>query len=406
MAAKEKAETAEQSKSEFLANMSHEIRTPLNGIIGFSNILAKEELTPKQTKHVNTICVAGQQLLGIISDILDFSKIESGKLDIEKVPTSVRSLFLNLDSLMRPLAKEKGLTFDIVRSDDLPGEILTDPVRLNQCLVNLISNAIKFTESGHVLLKVSLEKQDDVDMMVFAVEDTGIGIAQDKQEMVLESFSQADGSTTRRFGGTGLGLSITKRLVELLGGRLLLKSQPGLGSTFSFTVPVGYALQEAHFIKAADSLGVVDHHDATALSQFAGHILVAEDNEINQDLIQLTLEAFGLTVTLADDGLKAVELATGGSFDLIFMDMQMPNMNGYEATRRLREQGLQIPIVALTANAMKGDQEKCLAAGCSDYLSKPIEEADLGEKLSKYLRSSDTPFQDEAVETAAGEMRP
>jgi signal transduction histidine kinase/ActR/RegA family two-component response regulator len=405
VAAKEKAEFAEQSKSEFLANMSHEIRTPLNGIIGFSNILAKEELTPKQQKHLNTICVAGQQLLGIINDILDFSKIESGKLDVEQVPTSVRNLVLNLDSLMRPQATEKGLAFDIQRSGDLPETILTDPVRLNQCLVNLISNAIKFTESGHVLVKVGLEKQSDVYTMVFAVKDTGIGIAEDKQDMVFDSFSQADGSTTRRFGGTGLGLSITMRLVNLLGGTLSLKSRPGEGSTFSFTVPVGTALQDTRFIKASDDLGAVEQDDLAVRTQFTGHILVAEDNEINQDLIELTLEAFGLSVTLADDGLKAVALATTGSFDLILMDMQMPNLNGYEATQRLREQGFQIPIVALTANAMKGDQEKCLAAGCNDYLTKPINETDLCDKLSKYLIRPEYLSQEEARETTAGEMR-
>ena len=403
--AKEKAESAEKSKGEFLANMSHEIRTPLNGIIGFGNILAKEELTPKQKKQVNTICVAGQQLLGIISDILDFSKIESGKLDVEKIPTSMRNLFINLDSLMRPLAKEKGLAFEILRTGDLPEEILTDPVRLNQCLVNLINNAIKFTESGHVQVKVGLEKQHDVDILAFAVEDTGIGIAQDKQEVVFDSFSQADGSMTRRFGGTGLGLSITKRLVDLLGGTLSVKSSPGFGSTFSFTVPVGYALQDTHFIKASDSLDPVKHRDTTVRQQFKGDILVAEDNEINQDLILLTLEAFGLSVTLADDGLKAVKLATNCRFDLILMDMQMPNMNGYEATQRLREQGSNIPVVALTANAMKGDQEKCLAAGCNDYLSKPIDEADLCDTLRKYLLRSDTLSGDDAVETAVGEMR-
>lgn len=382
----ERAVKADQAKSDFLANMSHEIRTPMNAIIGFSDILADEKLTGEQADYVNTIRDSGKHLLELINDILDFSKIEAGKLDIEMTEHSLRNLLARIESMMHPAAVEKNLEFEIKQDGDLPAIIRTDPDRLKQCLINLVSNAIKFTEHGHVHMKLSLEEHNNQPHIRFDVEDTGIGISAEEQEEIFKSFTQADGSTTRKYGGTGLGLTITKQLAELLGGRLTVSSEKDKGSVFSLIIPAGVdvckqpTLDRDNVVDRAD-----DDQEATEPSRFSGHVLVADDVETNQMLSKFLLNRMGFEVTIAEDGSQAVEKALAEAFDLILMDMQMPNMNGYEATRALRKKGLTTPIIALTANAMKGDDKKCIEAGCNDYLPKPLDRRELFEKIRKHL---------------------
>ncbi len=402
--AKGEAEAANQSKSEFLANMSHEIRTPMNAIIGFSDLLSDERLTDEQMYNVKAICNSGKHLLQLINDILDFSKIEASKLEIEMVECSFGQLLGSIESMMHALAAEKGLKFEIREDKALPANIRTDSSRLQQCLINLINNAIKFTEEGHVYLNVSLEDRNDQPHIHFSVEDTGIGIPLDRQDIIFESFSQADGSTSRKYGGTGLGLAITKQLVELMGGELTLTSEEGKGSTFSLVIPAGVDVTKQSLM---DRHNVVDNTtismEKTKQPEFSGNVLVAEDVKTNQILVKSLLNKIGLTVTIAEDGREAVEKALNQEFDLILMDIQMPNMNGYEATQALRQKGITTPIIAQTANAMKGDDNKCLEAGCDDYLPKPIDRKELLEKLKKYLHS-DTANQVDSIKSQVDEL--
>jgi len=384
------AQEASRAKSEFLANMSHEIRTPMNSIIGFSDILNEEPgVDPEHRKYIQLILNNGRMLLQLINDILDFSKIEAGKLDTEIVEISLLEFLEDLNSLLRPMAMNKGLEFDILQCSDLPSVIYSDPVRVRQCLVNLVSNAIKFTAAGHVFVNVYVQRQEDGDYIRFDVEDTGIGIPKDKIEKVFEAFTQADGSTTRKYGGTGLGLTITRQLVQLLGGSIEVRSEEGKGSVFSIILPAGVKVSEQPVMnRYQHSESVVeDLTKAKPIQEgpLRGHVLVAEDAKGNQVLIRLLLEKMGLEVEIVENGREAVERALQGKFDLIFMDMQMPVMSGYDASRMLRERGCRLPIIALTAHAMKEDEKKCVAAGCSGYLQKPIDREKLKEVLSTYL---------------------
>jgi len=388
-----KADAANIAKSQFLANMSHEIRTPMNGIIGFSDLLADEDLTDEQKESVTLIRESGHNLLRLINDILDFSKIEAGQLDTEIIDCSLGTLLNSIGSLMRPKAIEKGLEFEIVESNDLPAQIHSDPTRLNQCLINLIGNATKFTKEGHVYVNVSLEEREDKPFIRFDVEDTGIGIPKDKQAKVFESFTQADGDTTRKYGGTGLGLTITKQLTELLGGELTLTSEIDKGSVFSLAIPANVDVTKQPFLDMHNIAGHTNPNQTKAgQTKFSGNILVAEDAPTNQVLIRSLLERLGLQVTIAEDGNQARQKVLTGHFDLIFMDIQMPHMNGYEATKEIRKKGITTPIVTLTANAMKGDDKKCIEAGCDDYLAKPIDRRELLKTISKYLPSGSEDF--------------
>jgi len=385
------ANEANKAKSEFLANMSHEIRTPMNAIIGFSELLAEEELTEEQESYLHTIMNSSRNLLRLINDILDFSKIEAGKLQTEIIECNFEQFIGDIESFLRPMATEKGLDFHVLRCDDLPSVILTDPVRLRQCLVNLTGNAIKFTDQGHVYINVSTERRADKDCIRFDVEDTGIGIPDDKKDTIFEAFIQADGSTTRKFGGTGLGLTITRQLVELLGGTISVDSAENKGSVFTILLPAGVdfdTVRTADPYKAMDELIVTPQPrqtDPQPETAHGGRILVAEDAAANQKLITVLLERLGHTVTVVDNGQLALEAVEKQEFDLIFMDMMMPVMNGYTATKKLRARGCRLPVIALTANAMKGDDQKCYEAGCNEYISKPIDRQKLKLLLNKYL---------------------
>ena len=379
------ATEASQTKSEFLANMSHEIRTPMNAIIGFTHVLGHAELSTEQQEYVRLIEEASKDLLQLINDILDFSKIEAGKLDTEIIEFSLADMLVGIDSLMRPLATREKLEFELLSDENLPSVIRTDPVRLRQCLVNLVSNAIKFTEKGFVHVNVSLDDRNDGSFIRFSIEDTGIGIQPEKQESVFESFSQGDGTTSRKYGGTGLGLSITRRLTKLLGGTLTVHSEPGLGSVFNLTIPVKTDAEHQQSFDE-DSLVSSPTTEATvSRPNLSGTVLVAEDNPANQKLIELLLTRVGLTVHVASDGRQAVEHARARQFDLILMDIQMPEMNGYEATMALRQANIDTPIIALTAHAMTGDKDRCLKAGCDAYMSKPIDQNCLYGTLARYL---------------------
>ena len=378
---------ATEVKNEFLANMSHEIRTPMNAIIGFGNMLAEEKLTENQMGYVNTICTAGENLLILINDILDFSKIEAGKLEIEFRPFETSQLLNHIDSLMRPMAINKKIDFQIMQKSELPAKLNTDFTRLCQCLINLCNNAIKFTAEGHVYIMVRYDEENEI--IQFDVEDTGIGVEEDQKGKIFQAFSQADGSTTRKYGGTGLGLTISKQLAHLMKGDLIYNSSPGKGATFSLFVSSGVKLEEQDIIH---DIGIYKRDfDSQKLigTKFKGKILVAEDNASNQFLIRLLLEKLGIEVTIANNGREALQLAEKNKYQIIFMDMQMPDMNGYEATKEIRKKEIKTPVYALTANAMKGDENRCIESGCNGYLRKPIIKKEILRVIAKYLNKKD-----------------
>jgi PAS domain S-box-containing protein len=382
----QEATVANKAKSEFLANMSHEIRTPMNAIIGFSDVLKDEELDEEHLSSVQAIHDAGQNLLTIINDILDLSKIEAGKLEIKTTDVSLTQILEEIDTLMKPASQKKGITFEIIPAERLPETIHTDPIRLRQSLINLVGNAVKFTEAGHVHVRARQDESRKNQQIRFEVEDTGIGISPELQETIFESFSQVDSSLTRKYEGTGLGLAITKRLVQILGGTLSLQSEVGKGSVFTMCIPIGKESNVPRDTGSQEQEAVQPNVTNRDSATFRGRILVAEDNLSNQKLIELLLQKMDLQVTLVEDGQQVVELAKTDSFSMILMDMQMPELNGYDATKQLRQAGLTIPIVALTAHTMQGDAQKCLDAGCDDYLAKPIDRERLRQVIQAYLR--------------------
>jgi signal transduction histidine kinase/DNA-binding NarL/FixJ family response regulator len=391
--AKEQAEAASAAKSEFLANMSHEIRTPLSGILGFADVLRRGVGCAEQREgYLDTIQTSGQHLLTLINDILDLSKIEAGHMECDRVRCSPHAILSEVFSTLRVRAQEKGLRLECEWSTPVPETIVTDPARLRQLLMNLTANAIKFTDSGSVTLRAAVYPNRPEPRFVCEVEDTGIGIQPEHLDRIFQPFNQADNSITRKYGGTGLGLPISRHIAEQLGGQVTVESRPGRGSIFRATLASGL-LDGVRFHDETfcEALRPKVQHSRTELthgmlSKF--RLLLVDDGQTNRDLISLVLSEAGASVVCAENGKQAVELAGLESFDLVIMDMQMPVMDGYTATRTLRAQGFEAPIVALTAHAMRGDRDKCLAAGCSGYLSKPVEIESMIETIRAALDES------------------
>lgn len=374
--AKDQAETANRSKSEFLANMSHEIRTPLNGILGFTELLIRgadngDEL--ERIDYLKTIRSSGKHLLQLLNDVLDISKIEAGQMQVEKISCSPHQLLAEVVSVLRVPARKKGIALDYYWESGIPETIQSDPHRLKQLLMNLVNNAIKFTEEGSVTVVAKLVETDGKPKLQFAVRDTGIGIPAEKLQSVFDPFIQADNSVTRKYGGTGLGLPFSRRIANALGGELTVTSEVGRGSVFTATIETGELTGVTITARPpVETVGDVAQPTSTKVTLEGLRILLVDDGETNRKLIGLFLTRNGAHVEMAENGALALHAALQAHFDVILMDMQMPVMDGYTATARLRATGYRGPILALTAHAMKGDREKCEAAGCSGYLAKPV----------------------------------
>lgn len=384
--AKKQAENNATMKEQFMANMSHEIRTPMNAILGFTDLIQKTKLDNEQLEYTTAIKSSGANLLNIINDILDFSKIEAGKLSIEKISFYFTGLVDSLRIMFTEKAKQKNISFEVEIDSRMPEFIFGDPTRLTQILVNLINNAIKFTEKGLVKLSCEVKSiEHDIVQLVFRIKDTGIGIPSDKIDSVFERFNQGNKETTRKYGGTGLGLSIVKDLVELQNGEIRVKSKQGSGSEFIVTIsyPISYETEKSRTETNARSF--------PAISDKPLLILLAEDNVLNQKLAAIFLKDMGMKVEIAENGLVAVDKLREKKFDLVLMDIQMPLLDGYHAAQRIRKELKQnIPIIAMTAHIMESEKEKCISYGMNDYLSKPFKEMELYDMLSKYLKPDDS----------------
>lgn len=389
----EAAEAANHAKTQFLANMSHEFRTPVAAVVGYAEMLMDSRLPNDQRLQVvQSIIRNGRHLLALISDVLDLTKIEAGKLEMERIPCSVWRVVTEALSVAGVVAHEKNLQIEAVPLGRIPRVITADPTRFRQILDNLLTNAVKFTPQGkRVEMRVQLSgiDKDNRRNLIIEVEDQGIGMSPEVVAKLFQPFTQADASTTRRYGGTGLGLSICKKLAESMGGGVSVRSKPGVGSCFILSMPVDPADLRDLVDKDDLSKGskVIQRGQSTVRNKLFGRVLLADDNPDNRNIVRFFLERVGLTVDTAENGLVAVEKATSKEYDMVLMDMQMPELDGYSATRTLRQKGYQRAIVALTAHAMAGDEEKCLQAGCNAYLTKPVNADMLIEIVGKELQT-------------------
>ncbi|WP_104202304.1 ATP-binding protein [Billgrantia saliphila] len=377
----QRAESASRSKSEFLATVSHEIRTPLNGVIGMSDLLMDQPLDAQSREYAHTLHISAARLLELINDILDFSKIESGKLELERQPLHLTALIEDACRLFAPRAQAKGLELNADISPVLPEQIMGDPARLRQVLLNLLSNAIKFTEQGEVRIEAALTARG---WLGLAVIDTGPGIPEEQQERLFEPFRQADASTARRYGGTGLGLAISRRLTGAMGGAIGVDSRPGAGSRFWIELPLEPVAAD-HEPEPSVPLPIL-------APPRGGKVLLVEDNPVNQQVAVAMLERFGCHVTVVGSGRRALELTGHETFDALFMDVQMPGMDGLETTRRLRmveDWRSRVPVVAMTAGGPGAERERCLNAGMTDYLTKPLSRLELAAALRRALPEDD-----------------
>lgn len=384
--AKIKAEKVSDIKEQFLANMSHEIRTPINSVLGFTNLLQKTTLKEDQHLFVELIQTASQNLLNIINDILDISKIESGMLHFDKTPFSVRDLCYTVEMMFYHHIEEQKLSFECLVEDDVPDVVAGDKERLTQIFFNLVSNAIKFTKEGEIKVTIELLGKTEKNVRLrFSVKDTGIGIMPDKLETIFERFEQAEASTTRNYGGTGLGLSIVKNLVQLQGGTIVAKSEPGKGAEFIFEMEFELGAENAFVAPKPGFLNKFSHGgEVNALRGLK--VLAAEDNKMNQKLLRYIFEQWEIAFELAETGSECIQKIKDGNFDILFMDIQMPEMDGYEAADKIRKTlHSTIPIIAMTANVLPGEKEKCKRMGINDYIAKPLNERILYDLIIKNL---------------------
>ena len=382
---KRKAEEAVRAKADFLSTMSHEIRTPLNGIAGIAHLLMDENPQPHQLEYINTLRFSVDNLMSIVNDILDFSKIEAGSISFESIPYNLSELLSGIKNANLLKAEDKQIRLKLKRDDDIPDWVIGDPVRLSQVLNNLVSNAIKFTHHGEVVIDLLLEKlSKDRACIRFSVKDSGIGIPEDKQDQIFQRFNQVDSSITRKFGGTGLGLAISRKLLELQGSKIELQSALGKGSEFSFAMD--FRLPESESIRLTNKSRATPE---IFESLHGARILMVEDNEVNILIAKKIMRNWDVEITHAANGLEAIEQVISYPFDLILMDIQMPFMDGYEATRNIRKAGYspeELPIIALSASAMVSEKDQAFNAGMNDFVSKPFNPIELYSKIKKHLR--------------------